>query len=253
MNESLRQAMSLAKVTDQQLAEKCHVDIKTVHRWIANPTRLPHARHRWTVCETLGVEEADLWPSAVRMTIKTGADREIVSVFPYRSAAPASLWRNLITKSKHELTFAGYTNYFLWLEHANLGNLLRRKATQGCRIRFLIGDPNSEVTREREREESVPLTLATRIAVTVGELQKLRGIDGIEARYEIGHVNLSVFRFDNDMIVTPILARRVGHDSPMLHIRREQDEGMFDRFHDHVEELWSRGRSIWEETHSGTP
>jgi transcriptional regulator with XRE-family HTH domain len=246
VNEALRQAMAKAKITEQQLAEKCGVDVKTVNRWIANPTRVPHARHRWGVCQALGTEEADLWPSAVRLTLKTGPDREIVQVFPYRSAAPASLWRTLINNAKCELTFAGYTNYFLWLEHANLGNLLRRKSATDCRIRFLIGDPNSEVTHEREREEDVPLTISTRIAVTVDELHKLRGIRNIEGRYETGHVNISVFRFDNDRIVTPILARRVGHDSPMFHIRREQNDGMFDRFIEHVEELWSRGRDIWE-------
>ncbi len=94
--------------------------------------------------------------------------------------------------------------------------------------------------------------LSTRIAVTVGELHKLRECDNIEARYETGHVNISVFRFDNEMIVTPILARRVGHDSPMFHIRREQNDGMFDRFMEHVDELWSRGRDIWEDPAHGT-
>ncbi|WP_240805529.1 hypothetical protein [Streptomyces sp. A1547] len=59
-------------------------------------------------------------------------------------------------------------------------------------------------------------------------------------------MNLSVFRFDDEMIVTPILARRVGHDSPLMHLRRCQADGMFDRFAAHVEELWSRGRDIRE-------
>ncbi|MFJ1932513.1 MULTISPECIES: DUF5919 domain-containing protein [unclassified Kitasatospora] len=180
------------------------------------------------------------------MTLRTGPDREVVQVFPYRSAAPSSLWRSLITKAERELTFAGYTNYFLWLEQANLAGALRRKAQGGCRVRFLIGDPDSPVTRAREFEEGVPLTLATRIAVTISELERLRDVSNVEGRFETGHVNLSVFRFDDEMLVTPILARRVGHDSPMFHLRRTQSDGMFDRFADHVEELWSRGRSIWE-------
>ncbi|WP_232246629.1 DUF5919 domain-containing protein [Kitasatospora mediocidica] len=140
---------------------------------------------------------------------------------------------------------------FLWLEQANLAGALRRKAQTGCRIRFLIGDPDSPVTRAREAEEGVPLTLSTRIAVTLSELQRLRGVGDIEGRFETGHVNLSVFRFDDEMIVTPILARRVGHDSPMMHLRRAQDDGMLDRFADHVEELWSRGRNIWEGAQHG--
>ncbi|MFC8384930.1 hypothetical protein [Nocardia sp. NPDC057272] len=238
--------MSAAKLTEQQLAEACDVDAKTVARWISNSARVPHAKHRWRVCELLGASESELWPSSVRLQVKSGPDREVVQVYPYRSAAPASLWRSLISNARTELTFAGYTNYFLWLEHANFGRVLQRKAADGCHVRFLIGDPEHRVTRDREGEESVPLTLSARIAVTVGELGRIRGTDNLEARYETGHVNISVFRFDNDMIVTPILARRVGHDSPMMHLRREQPDGMFDRFTEHVEELWSRGRDIWE-------
>jgi hypothetical protein len=53
---------------------------------------------------------------------------------------------------------------------------------------------------------------------------------------------MSVFIFDEEMLVTPHLARLVGHDSPMLHIRRCQDEGLYDRFSYHVSELWESGR-----------
>jgi hypothetical protein len=42
--------------------------------------------------------------------------------------------------------------------------------------------------------------------------------------------------FDDDMIVTPLLTHRVGHDAPMLHLRRHQDDGLFDRFASHTEE-----------------
>lgn len=245
MNQALQQAMVDAKMTPAHLAAACGVDPKTVGRWLASPTRVPHGQHRWAACKALGKEEAELWPSAARAAVKTGADREVMQVYPYRSAAPASVWRQLIGRAERELTFAGYTNYFLWLEQANLGPLLRRKAEAGCRVRFLIGDPGSPVTRAREIEEDVPLTLSTRIAVTIGELQKLRDVPGIESRFETGHVNISVFRFDDDMIVTPILARRVGHDSPMMHLRRYQADGMFDRFAEHVEELRGRARGVW--------
>lgn len=189
-----------------------------------------------------------LWPSTVRAAIKTGPDREVVSVYPYRSAAPTSLWRSLITKASDELTFAGYTNYFLWLEQANLGGALRRKAEQGCRVRFLLGEPDSETTRARERDEDVPLTLSIRIRVTLAELEKIKDTKGIQARFSSGHTHLSVFRFDDDMIVTPLLTHRIGHDAPMLHLRRSQDDGMFDRFAAHTDELWTQGRPVWGST-----
>ncbi|WP_324609090.1 MULTISPECIES: XRE family transcriptional regulator [Streptomyces] len=234
-------------MSDRELAEHCGVDSKTVSRWITQTSRVPHARHRWAVSEALGEDESVLWPAAAKKLVKAGPDREVAEVFPYRSACPASLWRTLITKAERELTFAGYTNYFLWLEHARFGTVLRRKAGAGCRVRFLVGDPDSELTRVREQEEGVALSLSTRIRVTLSELEKLKE-DGIDARLSSGHAYLSVFRFDNDMIVTPLLTHRVGHDAPTLHLRRCQDDGMFDRFASHVQELWTRGAPVWKGT-----
>lgn len=239
VNVPLRQALANAKLTTEDLAERCEVDVKTVARWIQNESRVPHPRHRWAAAEALGVDVAVLWPDAIRTTVKTGPDREVLAVYPYRSACPKSVWRNLITSATSEMTFAGYTNYFLWLEHPNLSKVLRRKAEQGCRIRFLIGDPDSEVTRRRESVENVPLTVSTRIRITLSELEKLRDVPGIEARFSDDHIALSVFAFDSQMLVTPHLANLVGHDSPMLHLQRHQDDGIFDRFTHHVKELWN--------------
>ncbi|GAA3234336.1 hypothetical protein GCM10010468_67380 [Actinocorallia longicatena] len=185
-----------------------------------------------------------MWPESIRKNIKTGPDREIISVYPYRSVCPKTVWRSLITDAEQEITFAGYTNYFLWLEIPNLRNVLRRKAERGCRIRFLLGDPDSDVTLQREAREGVPLTVSTRIRITLDELSKLADAPGIEARFGDDHIAMSVFTFDEQMLVTPHLANLVGHDSPMLHLRRHQPDGLFDRFKFHVAELWDEGRPV---------
>ncbi|MFG2006642.1 helix-turn-helix domain-containing protein [Spirillospora sp. NPDC048911] len=119
--------MADAQLTQTQLAERCGVDAKTVARWITNDGRLPHPGHRWAAAEALGVDESMLWPDGIRRNVKTGPDREIVATYPYRSACPKSVWRNLITDASENLIFAGFTNYFLWLELSNLGAVLRRK------------------------------------------------------------------------------------------------------------------------------
>jgi transcriptional regulator with XRE-family HTH domain len=243
-NVSLRRAMQDAKLTEQDLAERCGVDVKTVARWVQDETRIPHQRHQWSAAEALGVDSAVLWPEAIRNTVKTGPDREVLSVYPYRSACPKSIWRNLISSAAGEITLAGYTNYFLWLEHPNLAKVLRRKTEQGCKVRFLVGDPDSEVTRRREEIESVPLTVSTRIRITLAELEQLRDVPGVEARFSDEHIAMSAFRFDSEMLVTPHLAKLVGHDSPMLHLKRHQDDGLFDRFAYHISELWSAGRTV---------
>ncbi|MEV7025322.1 DUF5919 domain-containing protein [Kitasatospora sp. NPDC093558] len=190
-----------------------------------------------------------IWPDNIRANVKTGHDREVFAVYPYRSACPQSVWTQLIAEARSDIFLAGYTNYFVWLEQPALLRTLRRKAENGCRVRFLLGDPDSDTTRRREQIEDVTLTVSTRIRVTLENLAKLADTEGIEAGFSApedgpNHIGLSVFRFDDHALVTPHLARAVGHDSPLMHLRRSEEGGMFDRFADHVEELWSRASTI---------
>ncbi len=53
---------------------------------------------------------------------------------------------------------------------------------------------------------------------------------------------MSVFTFDDEMLVCTHSAGLAGHDSPMMHLQRCQDGGLFDRYAYHVSELWKTGR-----------
>ncbi|WP_042454369.1 helix-turn-helix domain-containing protein [Streptacidiphilus jiangxiensis] len=241
--------MADAGLTPRQLAGRCGVTPKTVERWLADPDRVPHARNREDACRALGVDEEMIWPQAVRDKIKTGHDRELVQFYPYRSACPSSVWAGLIADAEQDVILAGYTNYFVWLEQPAFADTIRRKVEAGCRVRFLLGDPDGDVTRQREVIEDTALSVSTRIQITLENLRTLGPLNGLEARYStsqdaINHVSLSVFRFDSQELVTPHLARLVGHDSPLLHLRKAEDGGLFDRFRDHAEELWGRGIPI---------
>jgi hypothetical protein len=216
--------------------------VKTVSRWLSDEARLPHPGHRWAAAEALGVDEAVLWPEAIRTAVKVGPDKEIVSVYPMRSAIPRSLWRSLILAAEKEIAFAGYTNYFTWLEIPGLAGTLRRKAESGVAVRFLVGDPESELTRRRQESENVPLSLAVRIAVTLDEVGKLRNA-GVEARFT-DYMGTSVFRFDNQMFVSGGPVQAMGHDAPTLHLHRRQDGGIFDAYAIHIETLWEAGRPV---------
>ncbi|MEV7287384.1 XRE family transcriptional regulator [Streptomyces sp. NPDC093252] len=186
-------------------------------------------------------------PRVARDRIKTGADREILQTYPYRSAAPSSLWGELADRATRDIFLAGYTNYFFFTSVPAFPETLRRKVASGVRVRFLVGDPEGEVTRQREAVEDTALSVSTRIRITLEHLQRLGTSEGLELRHSaaedaVNHVSLSVFRFDDDLLVTPHLARLVGHDSPLLHLRPHGDGGMADRFREHAEELWSRAR-----------
>ncbi|WP_323180656.1 XRE family transcriptional regulator [Streptomyces atratus] len=238
--------MADAKLSPRKLAARIGVAPKTVERWLADAELVPHARNRVDACRALKVDEEMIWPKAVQERVKTGHDRELVHAYPYRSACPSTVWGELIEGATTDIFLAGYTNYFVWLEQPAFVDTLRRKISEGCRVRFLLGDPDGEVTRQREAIEDVALSVATRIRISLEHLGRLGPPEGLETRFSsaedaVNHVSLSVFRFDHDALVTPHLARLVGHDSPLLHLRRQGDSGMFDRFAEHAEELWNRG------------
>ncbi|ROQ80693.1 hypothetical protein EDD95_0223 [Streptomyces sp. CEV 2-1] len=245
MNAALQSAMDDVGLSPRQLAYRVGVSAKQVERWLGNAGLTPHARNRADACRALGVDEEMLWPKAVQERVKTGTDRELVHSYPYRSACPSTVWTELVESARAELFLAGYTNYFFWTQIPHFAETIRRKVESGCRVRFLVGDPDGEVTRQRETIEDVALSVSTRIRITLEHLDRLGPLEGLETRVSapldaINHVSLSVFRFDDDALVTPHLARLVGHDSPLLHLRRHGSGGMFDRFAEHGEELWER-------------
>ncbi|MFB7420711.1 XRE family transcriptional regulator [Streptomyces sp. NPDC056210] len=240
--------MDDAKVTRVKLAHQLGVSVKQVGRWLDKDVT-PHGSTRADAARALGVDEDMLWPQKIRDRIKTGDDVELLHSYPYRSACPSTVWGDLATEATEEILLSGYTNYFFWSSIPNFSNLLRRKAQEGVRVRFLLGDPEGEVTRQREVIEDAALSVSARIRISLKELGRLGPLPGLEVRYSaaedaVNHVSLSVFRFDSEALVTPHLARLVGHDSPLLHLRKQGDGGMFDRFAEHAEELWSRGVQV---------
>lgn len=215
---------------------------KTVDRWITDSNRVPHPQTREDVAGALGVDADVLWPK-IRGAVTRGPDREIVATYPSRNACPTSVWERLLDDARQQVVYAGYTNYFIWQQQPRMPERLAAKAASGCAVRFLVGDPESEVTRRREAIEAVPLTVSTRIQITLDALSRIEG-DGLDARLSDRHIALSVFRFDDEMLVTPHLANLLGHDSPLLHLRRRGGGGLFDPFAEHVEVLWAQARPV---------
>ncbi|NYF41028.1 hypothetical protein [Streptosporangium sandarakinum] len=59
----------------------------------------------------------------------------------------------------------------------------------------------------------VSLVVSARIRIALSEIEQVRRVPGIEVRFSDEHIAMSVFRFDSEMLVTPHLAKLVGHDS----------------------------------------
>lgn len=240
-NDRLQNALIAASLTCAEVAHKTGVDEKTVQRWITKG-RVPRPATRRRVAELLGKEPEVLWPKLSRR-VRPGPDGEMVAMYPRRSDMPRDVFRELISRSRRRLWFGGYTSYFLWVDVPDLRGQLRQKAQMGADIRFLLGDPDSPVTRAREEYEGTPLTLRSRIEMTLAEIARTGVAADIAVRHSDKHVGWSVWIFDDQAITTLHIGPGMGHDSLTQHWRRQVDGGAFDRLPEHFDALWQAADS----------
>jgi hypothetical protein len=128
---------------------------------------------------------------------------------------------------------------FLPEAHPRLIDLLRGKAAAGCAIRIALGNPSSPQVAERDAEEGLDGALISRIHNSLVHFRSLLDCDGVEIHLYTAPLYNSMFRFDDEMFVTPHLYGVLGSWAPLLHLRRLGTQGIFDRFTTHFDNVWA--------------
>jgi transcriptional regulator with XRE-family HTH domain len=245
-NDRLRSALAHHGLTVEGVARLTDVDPKTAQRWVSG--RVPHPRHRWRIAAELDEDEEFLWPSARRPQAEGAtAAAELVAAYSYRTDVDPNQWWRLITTATKQIDLLGYTLYFLPHQHPQLISVLKAKCEAGCKGRLIMADPDSDQVRRRDEEEREAITLVARIASSMKEFAPLLECTGADLRYQDAPLYNSVFRFDDEMFVTPHLYATPGRAAPLLHLRRLGPNGMFSRFAAHFEGLWADSSQVGQD------
>jgi transcriptional regulator with XRE-family HTH domain len=236
-NEPLRKAMADARMTIEALGRAIGVHPKTVQRWLAG--RPPHPRHRWAAADLLGIREEALWTGtrAYAGASITGTS-EILAAYAHRAEVPSHVWHDLFDQAKTQIDLLGYAMLFLPEANPRLVDQLKDKAASGCVIRIALADPDCAAVVDRDHEEGLGGALPARIRTTLRYFADLNDHDGISLQLHPTKMYNSVFRFDEEMIVTPHLYAQPGYASPVLHLRRIGPHGIFENFGLHFERVW---------------
>ena len=138
-----------------------------------------------------------------------------------------------------------------WLRHAvlpeqhpQLAQLLEPKCAGGLRVRIALADPESEEVAARDRLEGLGGTLPGRIRSTVQHLEPLLSNPGVEVRYHAVPLYNAIYRFDDQMLVTPYLYRLHGYQHPLLHLKRLGPAGIFESYAQQFEAIWTESHPI---------
>lgn len=248
-NERLYTALDRSGLNVQTIADKTQVDPKTVTRWLSG--RVPHPTHRVAVARLVNEDEEYLWPSALRAQTNGRAQSEILGSFAHRANVDVNRWQTMFENASEHIDLLGYTLYFLPQMIPELPEILTTKCEGGTRIRIVVADPECEQVRLRDLEEREPITIVARIHSSLKAFQSLADCPNAELHFQTAPLYNSIFRFDDEMFVTPHLYATPGHFAPLLHLRRLGSTGMFASFASHFDALWSDtqpiGHDRWEE------
>jgi len=236
-NEPLRKAMADARITIETLGRAVSVHPKTVQRWLAG--RVPHPRHRWAVADLVGIREEVLWPNAkTSSTSSMTGTSEILAAYAHRAEVPSHVWHDLFDQAKTQIDLPGYAMLFLPEANPRLVDQLKDKAAAGCAIRIALADPKSQAVADRDQEEGLGGAIPARIRTTLHHFADLKDQEGISLHFHATRMYNSLFRFDEEMLVTPHLHAQPGYASPVLYLRRIGSHGIFDNFAQHFERVW---------------
>jgi hypothetical protein len=111
-------------------------------------------------------------------------------------------------------------HHFLPEQFVDLALSIEHKCASGCKVRIMLADPDGTQTQERDALEHLDGTLPARIRTTLGHLRDVLTVPGVELRFHNVHLYNAIYRFDDEMIVTPYLYRAHGFQHPAFRLRR---------------------------------
>ncbi len=231
-NERLEAAMAKNDLSPQELAESVGTSRKAADKWLSGT--IPHLKTQIAIANELEVDRLWLWPHD---EVGVAAAREeIVRAWARRSDCPSDYWWNLIVDAKQHVDILGYAVLFLTEVHLDLTNVLRELMENGGSVRIVIADPHGQAALDRDTEEGLNGLLLARIQSSIKYLGPIVEA-GASLHFQNAPMHSSVFRFDDDMLVTPHLFAIPGKRAPLFHFRRIGSGGIFDQYATHFEGL----------------
>lgn len=209
------------------------VDVKTVQRWLAG--RTPRPRHRIQVARALALDELELWPDATPTTSTPNPLREIAGAYPHADDPDAPDWTDLIENASSEIDLL---DPVLLLAQQSTIHQLANKAHHGIPIRILIAGPIAGYQNPdpNQHNEPAPGPDQAQLGQTLATLLRTRGV---EIRNHTAPALNAIFRFDEHILLAIRTYAETITEVPMLHLRRHQDDGLFDRLDQHFQRIWT--------------
>jgi len=136
---------------------------------------------------------------------------------------------------------------FIPEQHPRLTQMIEEKCANGLRVRIALADPDGAEVAARDGLEGLGGTLPGRVRSTVRHLEPLLCSIGVEIRYHDIPLYNALYRFDDQMLITPYLYKLHGYQHPLLHLKRLGPAGLFEGYAQQFEAIWTESRPVIDE------
>ncbi|WP_338199834.1 hypothetical protein [Candidatus Nephthysia bennettiae] len=188
-------------------------------------------------------DEDYLWPGKPT-ALHVGTPAELMAVYPHRADVPFDLWWHLFQSVEVQLGILVYAALFLHEQYPRLNSLLASKCKAGCKVRVLLGDPDSAAVRWRGEEETFGEGIESRCRVARQHYDPLIGMPNFELRLHQATLYNSIYWFDSQMLVNSHIWGANAYSAPVWHIRRLPRGNLFTVYAASFQSVWESGQRI---------
>jgi hypothetical protein len=186
----------------------------------------------------LGLDEADLWPG---MSVTRSRPEEFRAIYPHRDAVPIDVWLAMFNSAEREIDILADSGLFI-AEVPGVLAALADQASAGVRIRICVRDSDAPDVAIDSAAHGSGDTLAPRMCDALARYATLRDCGEVEIRVHRAVLNNSIYRADEQLLVSQraygIPARR----APVLYLRRAGSGEMVATYLESFERIWATAR-----------
>jgi hypothetical protein len=169
---------------------------------------------------------------------------ELVGLYTTRAEVSPATIGSLLAGSSVQIDLLAYSALWLWDSVKGFADALSAKTVDGVEVRVCLGDPDSEAVRLRGHEEGVGEGLAGRCRLAATYAAPLCLINHDAVRQTGATLYASILRFDDDLLLNTHLWGNPAVDSPVLHLRRRGDRGVFANAVRSFERVWKDAQPV---------
>jgi hypothetical protein len=250
-NDALAAAIRATDLTAETLARAAAVAPKTVRRWLADDTVVPHPETRARVEKLLAVSAGQLWPNG---TVDDAQSQpELVTLYPARSAVPSALIGTLMAEATTRIDILAISAAYLWETVDGLLPTLAARAAAGVAVRILLADPDGEAVAVRGEEDGMGELVRARAQIAWALLRPLAGVPGIEMCMHDTTLYAAVLRADDNLLVNPHVFGLPASVAPVMHLRGRERGRVAQTYLMSLERVADLARTTGIDTATGQP